>query len=527
MAEPAVATGPRAAAAPLSAAAAALAALTGWRRALTAMGFGALAALAMPPACAVPVLLVAFPGLLWLLSGAHSLRQAFAIGWCFGFGLFVVGLYWVTFALSVDIASFFWLIPFAAAGLPALLAAFPGLATAALHLFGLSGPPRILVFAVLWAGAEYLRGHLFTGFPWHLVGYAWTGWLPVLQSVAWIGIYGLGFLTVAVAAMPAALAETAGRRMAAACLAAGLLLFVGIAVAGSVRLAEAGDETVPDVMLRLVQPNIDQADKWDPELRQEIFRKHLELSASAGWQQVTHIVWPETAVPYLLNREPAVREAIAKISPTGGAVLTGAPRLVENGGPRQLFNSILGIDRSGAVIASYDKFHLVPFGEYVPFRNWLPITKITHGQMDFSPGPGPRTLTVPGAPPFSPLICYEAIFPGAVADRTDRPSWILNVTNDSWYGRTAGPHQHFAIARTRAVEEGLPLARAATTGISGVVDPYGRIVAQLPLGEQGVVDAPLPEALPPTPYVRFGDKAFFALLALGLVLAYAGRRSVP
>ncbi|HET8728190.1 MAG TPA: apolipoprotein N-acyltransferase, partial [Alphaproteobacteria bacterium] len=515
---------PRAGAAFPAAVAAALAGLSGRRRALAAMGLGAVAALAMPPAYAVPLLLVAFPGLLWLLDGARNARQAFGIGWCFGFGLFVVGLYWVAFALTVDLAAFFWLIPFAVAGLPALLAVFPAAAVAVLHATGLQGLSRLAAFAVLWAGAEYLRGHALTGFPWHLIGYGWVAWTPVLQSVAWIGIYGLSFLTVAVAALPAAFADPYQRRPAAVTLGLGLALFAAIGGLGGVRLAGATAETVPGVVLRLVQPNIDQRDKWDPELRQEIFRKHLELSASAGWQEVTHILWPETAVPYLVNREPTVREAIARVTPSDGLVITGAPRLVENGGPRQIFNSLVAVDRGGAVVATYDKFHLVPFGEYVPFRRWLPIDKVTPGQLDFSPGPGPRSLAVAGLPPFSPLICYEAIFPGAVTDPANRPAWLLNITNDAWYGETAGPHQHFAIARARAVEEGLPLVRVATTGISGVVDAHGRIVGRLDLGRQGILDSSLPVAIAPTAYARYGDAFFFGLLALGLVFAVVTRR---
>ncbi len=511
----------------LAAVSATLAGLTGWRRLFAAAGFGALATLSAPPAYAVPVLLVAFPGLLWILDGVRSRRGAFAVGWAFGFGFFVPGLYWIAFALTVDLAAFFWLIPFAVAGLPAVLAIFTGLATLALHMLPLAGLPRVLGFAVLWGLAEWLRGHLFTGFPWQLVGYGWVAWAPVLQSVSVIGIYGLSLLTVAATALPAALVDRAGLGWSRSGIVAGLvaiLLFGGMAAAGAVRLTEPAGE-VADVRLRLVQPNIAQVDKWNPELASQHFALHLELSRRLGPQPVTHIIWPEMAVPYAVGHIPAVRDEIAKAAPPGGLIITGTPRIVETP-QRQIWNSLAAIDDAGAVVGTFDKFHLVPFGEYVPLRGILPIEKITPGRLDFTPGPGPRTLSLPGLPPVSPLICYEVIFPGRVTTPEayyGRPKWLLNLTNDAWYGETAGPYQHFAMTRTRAVEEGMPLVRVATTGISGVVDPYGRVVASLPLGVQGVVDSPLPNALAePTPFARWRNVPFWAI-TLMLVSATALR----
>ncbi|MCH7931941.1 MAG: apolipoprotein N-acyltransferase, partial [Proteobacteria bacterium] len=277
---------------------------------------------------------------------------------------------------------------------------------------------------------------------------------------------------------------------------------------GSVRLAGAGDGTVEGVLLRLVQPNVGQHHKWEPELREALFARHLRLTASAGFERVTHVIWPETAVPFFLANEPARRRAIAAATPRGGALITGALRTTpEPTSPRKLWNSLHAIDDAGRVVATYDKFHLVPFGEYVPFRRWFPtIAKLTYGTIDFSAGPGPQTLRVPGLPSFSPLICYEAIFAHQVVDSADRPEFLLNLTNDAWFGISSGPYQHFAAARLRAVEQGLPLARAANTGISAVVDGYGRITARLGLDREGVVDAPLPEALGGlTPYARWGD----------------------
>ena len=507
----------------------ALSGLTGWKRLGMAAALGALATFSAPPAYAIPVLLVAFPGLLWILEGVRSRRAAFLVGWAFGFGFFVPGLYWIAFALTVDLAAYFWMIPFAVAGLPAVLAVFTGLATLALHMLPLSGLARALAFAVLWGLSEWLRGHLFTGFPWQLVGYGWVAWAPVLQSVSVIGIYGLSLLTVAATALPAAAIDRTGggwsRAGVAACLGA-LILFVGMGVAGAIRLTDTVHD-VPDVRLRLVQPNIAQSDKWDRELAPQHFALHVSLSRRLGPEPVTHIIWPETAVPYAVGRDAAIREAIASATPPGGLVITGTPRFAD-APRRQIWNSLAAIDDGGAIVGTFDKFHLVPFGEYVPLRGILPIEKITPGRLDFSPGPGPLTLDLPGLPPVSPLICYEVIFPGAVTadDDAERPRWLLNLTNDAWYGETAGPHQHFAITRTRAVEEGIPLVRVATTGISGVVDPHGRIVASLPLGAQGVVDSPLPMSLAtPTPFARWRNAVFWAITLI-LVLATALRGQI-
>ncbi len=509
-----------------------LAAARGWRRLGWAALLGALATLAMPPAYALPLLLVSVPGLLWLLDGVSSRRTAFAVGWWFGFSHFVFGLYWISFALLVDIDRFWWLMPVAVAGLPAGLALFIGAVTWALWSLPTRGLAKIIAFAMLWTVAEWLRGHVLTGFPWLLVGYGWVAVPSVFQTVAVTGVYGLGLLTMLVAGLPALWGwPWISRVQVRAALAAGLLLVVGLGVAGSVRLAAAGHDTVPGVRLRLVQPDIQQLMKWAPAARESNFRAHLGLSvappAVPGAPSPTAVLWSETAVPYFLAQDPQHLAGMAAGVPAGGLILSGAPRATRAAdGTIQFWNSLVAVDGAGHIVASYDKFHLVPFGEYFPGRtslpSWFPIATIAAGNSDFSPGPGPQTVHLPGLPPVSPLICYEAIFPGAVVDPTDRPQWLLNLTNDGWYGLSAGPHQHFAIAATRAVEEGMPLVRVANTGISGVVDAYGRVTAQLPLGAKGFIDADLPAALPdPTLYARFGDAILALLLLLcgGLLLA--------
>jgi apolipoprotein N-acyltransferase len=349
-----------------------------------------------------------------------------------------------------------------------------------------------------------------------------------LQTAAWVGIYGLSFVTVLAASLLALLGEPSlaplsALRRSAPAIAAALLVLVPAAF-GAWRLA--AEPTAPTATrLRLVQPSIPQSLKWRPDVEAANFKRLLALSAPATGQKLAAVVWPEAAVPFLLDRDAVARQAIAAVAPKGGYVLTGALRANPPPQPvTQLWNSLEAVDGHGAILATYDKAHLVPFGEYVPFRRWLPfIPKVTAGMVDLSPGDGPKTIALPGLPAFAPFICYEAIFPGAIVDEARRPAWLLNVTNDAWYGRSPGPFQHFATARTRAVEEGLPLVRAANNGISGVVDPLGRVVARLDLDVVGYADVGLPGPLPATPYARFGDWLLLPLLLAGAVPVLARR----
>ena len=498
--------------------------LEAWPRFLIAILLGALAAAALPPVDLVPVLVVSFSGLVWLAEGCRRLRAAFLVGWGFGFGFFLAGCYWVAISIFADFASFWWALPFALAGLPALLAVFTGLALAAYSALAPRGIARAFALAAFWSIAEWLRGHLFTGFPWNLVGYAWSGGFPgagaVLQSTAVVGMYGLSLLTVVIAALPASLGDPplgTLRWRRAVPTAAALAAVLALGAGGAVRLAGADRAIVPDVRLRLVQPAIPQTLKWDPAQQRQNFERLLTLSMTASAEPLSATIWPEAAATYFLNRDAAAREAIATVVPRGGIVLTGALRANPPPAPiSEIWNSLVAIDGEGTIVAGFDKYHLVPFGEYVPFRAVLPFKKLTAGSIDFSAGPGPRTIDLPGLPPVAPMICYEAIFPGAVVDPEHRPGWLLNITNDAWFGFSSGPFQHFAIARTRAVEEGLPLVRAANNGISGVLDGYGRVVKRLGLDDVGTFDAALPVALPPTPFARWGNLALLPLLLVCL-----------
>jgi apolipoprotein N-acyltransferase len=528
--------------------------LAGWRRRGLALLLGALAALAMPPVHAVPLLFLAFPGLIWLLDGARRPVDAFAVGCWFGLGHFAVGIYWITHALLTDPEKFAWLIPFVVGGLAAVLALFPGLAALTARLVqnadeGLGrGAVRILVFAIAWTAFEWLRGWIFTGFPWNLLGYVWLFSDAMIQFAAVAGTWGLSLVTAVAAGLPAALADWShgehregGHAGGSArfprppaglvAVAVSLVLLGGLWGGGAARLAFATDETVAGVRIRLVQAGIDPSRKGRQGARDAQLAEHLQMTVNApGLESVTHVVWPETAVPYLIERQPEVRRALGVVAPPGGLLITGALRGAPETGPvERIWNSMVAIDSTGTIVGHFDKFHLVPLGEYVPFREFFPfLSKITPGSMDFSAGPGPQTLDLQGVPPVSPLICYEVIFPGAVVDGDARPGWMLNLTNDAWFGTSSGPYQHFASARMRAVEEGLPLVRAANTGISGVVDAYGRVTARLGLGETGVLDVSLPRSLPGgTPYAWLGDWSFAILLILAVaVLVVLRRRAI-
>jgi apolipoprotein N-acyltransferase len=504
-----------------------VAGLSGWRRYGLAFLLGICSTAALPPVDLAPLLVVAFPGLLWLDEGNADPWASFRLGYAFGFGFFLTGLYWIAGALFVDIARYWWLVPIAIAGLPAVFALYIGLALLATNLavkyLQLPGTARVFAFALAWTVAEWVRGHAFTGLPWNLIGYAWSGGFPgaivILQSVAWFGIYGLSFLTVLAASLPALLGTVSltpispGRRLAPAITAA--LLILAPATAGAIRLESMPTHST-GLWLRIVQPSIPQTMKWELAAAESNFRLLLELSEAPSTHPIAAVVWPEAATPFLLGRDASRRREIGAVALGRGYVITGALRANPPSGPVvQVWNSVEALNSDGDIVASYDKAHLVPFGEYVPFRDILPMKKITAGNIDLSAGPGARTIELPGLPPFAPLICYEAIFPGAVVDEAERPKWILNVTNDAWYGDSSGPFQHFAIARTRAVEEGLPLVRAANNGISGVVDAAGRVLARVDLNSVGYADLALPAAGAPTFYGGAGNWTFLALLILG------------
>ena len=486
--------------------------LTGWRRFLLALGAGAGSALAFAPLNVFPALLLGLAILVLLLDGAdqspHPFRKAFVAGWAFAFGQYLIGWHWIGYAFMVDPSAHLWQMPFAILILTGGVALYTGIACALAACFWQDGPARILVFAIFYAAAEWIRGHAFTGFPWNLSAYGWGASLAVLQSLSVLGAYGLSLLTVLLGASLAEFCAPHRRNLLPLAMA---VLFVGLWVFGAARLA-APEAEVPGVKVRLVQPDVPQNEKYLRRYIGRNWQRLIDLSRKPG--QVTHIIWPEAAPPFLLERSPVALDEIARLTVGGQSLITGSARAERSADKISFYNALYIFGPGGRKIAVYDKFHLVPFGEYVPFAgllSYLSISKLTEGQEGFSAGDGPHVYQLPGAPDVTPLICYEIIFPGAVT--TDvRPGWLVNVTDDSWFGPWAGPKQHLLIARARAIEEGLPVARAANTGISAMIDPYGRIISALPLDHVGVVDAALPRALAATLYARFADMIFAILL---------------
>jgi apolipoprotein N-acyltransferase len=515
--------------------------LWGWRRFAIAFAAGALSALALPPFSAFPVLFLTMPVLVWLIDGAipgpgkgaiRGLMPAALVGWAFGFGYFLAGLWWIGAAFLVDADKFAWLLPVAVLAMPAGLALFWALAAAAARLSWPDGWRRILVLAISFTAAEWLRGHVLTGFPWNAFGYTLTPVPLMMQSASIVGLWGLTLAAFIIFAAPALLVadgkkERRGRILFIGC--AGLLLAAHVGF-GLVRLAGATDAVLPETRFRIVQPSIAQNEKWQEENEDEIFRRHLELSDSAptperaGIGSVTLLIWPESAFPFFLTDRPDALAAIAALLPDGTPLIAGAPR-AERGDAalsERVFNSVYVIRDDGEVLSAYDKVHLVPFGEFLPFQpafESLGLRQLTQLPGGFSPGPARRSLAVAGVPPAAPLICYEIIFPGEVMPPGERPGWFLNLTNDAWFGDTPGPRQHFLQARLRAVEEGLPLVRAANSGISAIVDAYGRTKASLGVGEVGVVDGELPVALSQTVYGRYGVWIFPILMILAILVA--------
>lgn len=495
--------------------------LTGFKKYLALFALGALAVLSLPPLGIFPVLLISIPAFIWISETAPTKFKTFLGGWAFGAGYFIFGLYWVSAALFVDIKAWGWVMPFSLIVGPAVLGLYYGLIPLAAHRWRHNGAAHAFVFITAWAAVEYARGHLLTGFPWNLAGQAWEHALPVLQTVSLGGIYTLTLLTVFWAAAPV-FYRTSPKIFAAAVFSFALLLGFG-----TLRMVQTPTAQNGAYELRIVQANIPQTMKWDPDEDWRNLERHAELSASQEREENPPpriVIWPESASRHDFGHFPEIGGYIGQRLPRGSIGVIGNIRVTldKTQTPVAYHNSLTALGRKGEVLATYDKHHLVPFGEYLPFRKYVtfePLALALSGIGDFTPGAGPRTLAADGFPPFSPLICYEAIFPAAAVDKTNRPAWLVNVTNDGWYGMSAGPFQHLAISRIRAIEEGLPMARAANTGISAVIDPVGRTVARLGLGDKGQLDSILPAPLPPTLYARFGDSIFFALL---LVFAAAG-----
>ena len=525
----------------LSAASLAIILSWGWKRAVIAFLAGSLSDLAMAPFNAWPVLFLTFPIAVWLIDGAGAGRlrgvpAAAMSGFWFGLGYFVPGLYWIGDAFLVDAQTFAWLMPFAVLGLPAYLALFTAFGFALARLIWPRDASRVLALAACLTISEWLRGHLLTGFPWNSFGYALSEPLALAQTASLIGLWGMTFLCVAIFASPAVLIDGRAKgRLPWLVPAAAVLVLVAMGAFGALRLSTHPTAMLDKVRLRIMQPNLEQDAKFNYSAKAAVMQRYLALSDRASGPQSTGVrdanilIWPESAFPFFLTREADVMAEIADFLPKGTVLVTGsvrAPDLPPGSRITRAYNSIYIIDHDGSVLQAYDKLHLVPFGEFLPFQDLLErlgLEQLTRVQGGFIPGNVHNMLEIPGAPRALPLICYEAIFPAEVATRDGRPGWIINLTNDGWFGISTGPHQHMQQARLRAIEQGLPLVRAANTGISAVVDPVGRMVAQLNLGIEGVLDSRLPAAIAPTIYARAGDIPAAMIVVLGLLIVLKRR----
>ena len=521
----------------------------GWRRYALAFAAGAVGALAMPPIGFLPGLVITMTIAVWLLDGCGAkggpglfwprLRAAATAGWFLGFGYFIGGLYWLGAAFLVEPERFAWALPLGVLGLPAALAIFPAIGFALALLLWTPGAARILALAFGLGLSELARGYLFTGFPWNDFGMAFGQFAPLAQGASLVGLHGLTPIVIALCAAPATLADASARRARIAPVTFAAIAFLIVAGFGAMRLRAGAVESTPNVRLRIMQPNLPQDAKFRPAAGPEILRRYLDLSdrstspTVAGLVNVTHLIWPESAFPFVLSREPQALSMIASILGGHTILLTGAIRLDGVRGDERAYNSLLAIDGTGAIVGSADKVHLVPFGEYLPaggFLRAIGLRQFIALPGGFTAGAARRMMSVPRLPPFQPLICYEAIFPGEVtpdsasAGATERPAFLLNVTNDGWFGLTSGPYQHMAQARLRSIEEGLPLVRAANTGISAVVDPYGRVEKELPLGVEGILDSSLPKPIEPTFFSRHPIAPVAAVYFMLLLASLAGRR---
>lgn len=542
-----------------------------WKaRAILAFMIGSMSLLAMPPFFYWTILFVTMPVLVLLLDGcamqtSHRLKSAAFVGWSFGFGYFLAGFYWVYHAFLVEQEKFGWLIPVVVPLLPALLALFYALACVLAVRFWAAGAARLVALALSFAVVEWVRGHIFTGLPWHIFGYSLTSSDSLMQAAALFGVYGLTFLAIVLFTSPLLLwhdklafhqvfnAQVSEKNAKRRSLSWGqsmwalrqgrfflavMGVFIALLLWGSLRQwFDPGAN--PSVTIKIVQPNILQKDKWNRQKRQEIMQRFLKLTQQAvsdiaqkdaslnqstGLKTAadkTLVIWPESAMPFLMLRDKAFIQKVSAILPKNSYWLTGNVRLEERDGKRYFYNSLLLLDDSGQWLEGFDKKHLIPFGEYMPLKSVFSLIGL--GQMAnahgaFTVGQKPRYIKRNGVPAFAPLLCYEVIFPGEIIEKGTRPEWLLNLTNDAWYGLSDGPYQHMHYARVRAVEQGVPMVRAANTGISAIINVYGKVVAFLHLGQSGVVTEKLPRKISSTLYARYGGWMFVFILALGVLL---------
>ena len=489
-----------------------------WHRALIVFFSGAACSIALPPYNLWLLFFAGFTTFYMTLRTAETPKRSFVFGCLFGFGYFLFGLNWIGNALLVEGNEFWWVWPLAFIALPVALSVFTGVSAVTAYLFSYKfKAPLFPTLCFLIALAEFLRGHLFTGFPWNLFGYIWSDNLLIAQSASVIGPYGLTLLTLLWASLPISILLKRYDVKTTILTIASIIITLAF---GAFQLSKTVEHN-PNFQVQIVQPNVLQKDKWDNTKIGENFNKHVNLSErQEGSKNLpTAIIWPETALHPILMRTSAAQERLTDIleqHPENSFLLTGSlSSRRDSSGSVRYFNNITAVTQDDDLWPLYSKSHLVPFGEYIPFQNIIPLKTITQFS-GFERGDGPTTIGLKNFPSFSPFICYETIFSQKVVNNSIRPEWLLNATNDGWYGNSPGPYQHFSQSRMRAIEQGLTLVRAANTGVSGIIDPYGRSIATHDLQTQGLIVSTLPKAAPPTIYSQYKENIFW-LLMIGIL----------
>lgn len=515
--------------------------LSGVSRAFVGFLAGLVAMFAQAPFGIFAAAFLSFPILVWLIDGVapdpneslvRRLLPAVSIGWSFGFGYFLGGLWWLGNALLVEADVFAWALPLAVIGLPAFLALFYAFAVLVARCLWSDGVGRIAALALGFGLAEWLRSFLFTGFPWNAIGYAAMPMPLMMQSASVVNLATINMLAVFVFAAPALVGTGKGARIG---LAAAIALFAAHIGFGYYRLTlPAPAATEPPPTVRLVQPVIDQAKKLDDRERAAVFEEHLALTAAPGEEGAKRpdiVVWPETSIPFILTDNPDALTRIAEVLGEGQILITGAVRAEDAGAglPPRYYNSIYVIDDRGQIVGAADKVHLVPFGEYLPFEQLLSSWGLSSVAASMPGGfSAARTrplLTLPGGGTIYPLICYEAIFADEIDGNGHLADALLNVTNDAWFGDTPGPRQHFHQAQLRTVESGTPMIRSANSGISAMIDARGVLVVGLGYNYKGVVDTTLPgKMLTATDAITRG-RIFWVATGILFLIAFFSRRS--
>lgn len=522
----------------------------GWRRFLMLLVAGAVAGLSVPPLYVLPALFVTMPFWVWALDGAERrtglgrlFGPAFAIGFAFGWGYFIVAFHWLGAAFLLEGGLYLIPMPFAILALAALIALFWGLASALAHLCWSHGAWRIVTLAAFLAAAEYARGTLFSGFPFDLLGYALTANTEMMQLASLVGVYGLTLLAALLAMTPALIWPADGRGLATRLVP----FFLAIAVLaaqigyGGYRLRSTAIAERTDMKVRMVQPVVTEHSDWAAANPPQIVGRLIDLSSAKtgpndpGLADKTQLIWPESVFPFFMSQYPEGLARIARMLPDTTMLLTGAPREPDAVGadpnaPNPGYNSLLAINTDGEIVASYDKSHLVPFGEYLPFADFwklFGIRQFVPGTNGWAPGDGRRLMSPPGMPAFIALICYEAIFSGDLGADPQKAEFLLNISNDEWFDGSIGPAQHARHALLRAVETGLPMLRVTNSGITFAADPLGRITDQLPPGEPGILDVVPRQKLPETMFDRFGNWPFLAAVLLGILAGLVTRTRRP